>query len=656
MKKLFAFIITVILSMHLFANVSLPKIFGNDMVLQRNKPIKIWGMASANEKISVQFNKQIKNTHADKLGNWFLFLDTENAGGPFQLIVTGENKITLNNILVGEVWICSGQSNMELQLAGWTKVDNSDEEINAANYPQIRQFEVPKTISTTLKNELSDGAWKICDPATAGNFSAVAYFFARELYKQLKVPIGIINSTMGGTQIESWISKSAFEKNNEFKKIADSVNKFSILEIKKMRSESVMKKVAAIRGASFTVSEINDWKNFDYDDSKWLTMQEPSEWGEEGFRYFGGIAWIRKTINIDEADTGKIATLELSKIADGDETFVNGIKVGNNHNWNDFRKYSIPAGILKAGKNVIAIRIFDDGGSTGLYGDEDDLKLTIGNKIISLAGNWLLNIESVSKSDSAVHKNDLPGLLFNAMINPLINYSIRGVIWYQGETNESRAYQYRKTLPLLINDWRQHFDQQNFPFLFVQLPGYCANHGNSNKGSWWAELRESQTKNLALPNTGMAVTIDVGETKNMHPSNKQDIGKRLAAVALHDVYKTEGEYTGPQFQSMKIESNKIILSFNHHQNGWLVKDKFARIKGFEIAGSDQNFYFANATIDGDKINVQNEKVVQPVAVRYAWVDDTSEANLFNKQMFPVAPFRTDNWKGITDEKKYSLIE
>ncbi|OIR13162.1 hypothetical protein GALL_55470 [mine drainage metagenome] len=656
MKKLFAFVFTVIISMNVFANVSLPKIFADDMVLQRNKPIRIWGTASASEKISVQFNKQIKNTKADKSGNWFLFLDEENAGGPFQLIVIGENKITFNNILVGEVWICSGQSNMELQLAGWTKVDHSDEEIKAANYPQIRQFEVPKTISTNLKNDLSDGAWKVCNPATAGNFSAVAYFFAKELYKQLKVPIGIINSTMGGTQIESWISKNAFKKNNEFKKIADSLNKFSIQTIKKFREESVMKKVAAIRGASFTVSEINNWKNFDYNDSKWLSMKEPAEWGEEGFRYFGGIAWIRKTINIDEADAGKIATLELSKIADGDETFVNGIKVGSNHNWNDFRKYSVPAGILKAGRNVIAIRIFDDGGSSGLYGDEDDLKLTIGNKIISLAGNWLLNIESVSKSDSLVRKNDLPGLLFNAMINPLINYSICGVIWYQGETNESRAYQYRKTLPLLINDWRQHFDQENFPFLFVQLPSYCANHGNSNKGSWWAELRESQTKTLALPNTGMAVTIDVGETKNLHPSNKLDVGKRLAAVALHDVYKMDGEYTAPQFQSMKIEGNKIILSFNHHQNGWLVKDKFARIKGFEIAGNDQHFYFANATIDGDKIIVQTEKVLQPVAVRYAWADDVSEANLFNQQMFPVAPFRTDNWKGITDERKYSLIE
>jgi sialate O-acetylesterase len=296
---------------------------------------------------------------------------------------------------------------MELQLAGWTKVDHSNEEIKAANYPQIRQFEVPKTISITLKDDLSDGVWKICDPSTAGDFSAAAYFFARALYNQLKVPIGIINSTMGGTQIESWISHNAFEKNSEFKNIADSINRFSIFAIKKFREESVMKKVAAICGASFTVSEISNWKNIDYNDSKWLIMKEPAEWGEQGFRDFGGIVWIRKTINLDEADTGKVAILELSKIADGDETFVNGIKVGSNHNWNDFRKYSIPAGVLHRGKNVIAIRIFDDGGSSGLYGDEDDLKLTIRNKIISLAGDWLLNIESVSKSPSIVFFNGI---------------------------------------------------------------------------------------------------------------------------------------------------------------------------------------------------------------------------------------------------------
>lgn len=655
-KRLFAFAVAVIFSMNVFANVSMPKIFGDNMVLQRNKPIVVWGWAAAKEKITVQFNQQTKNIKAGLSGKWKIILDPENAGGPFQLIVKGKNKIIINNILVGEVWLCSGQSNMEMPIAGWGKINNYMREIKSANYPQIRQFEVPQKISSTLKDDLTGGDWKICSPATAGNFSATAYFFARELYNQLKVPIGLINSSWGGSQAEAWISQDAFEQNDELKGIADSVKIFPAQTVKKIRRELMMKKIEAIQGASFTISETINWKNNEYDDSKWLSMKEPGAWEEQGFQDLDGVVWLRKTITLNEADTGLVATLELSKIDDRDETFVNGIKVGGKNNWEDYRKYIIPAGLLKAGKNVIAVKVYDDGGGGGIYGDENDLKLTIENKVIPLAGNWMFNVESVLKTDSVVGPNDYPSLLFNAMVNPLINYTIQGVIWYQGETNAGRAYQYRKTFPLMINDWRRHFNQGNFPFLFVQLASYSANFGNSNKGSTWAELREAQTKTLALPNTGMAVITDIGETKNIHPKNKQDVGKRLAAIALHDVYKTESEYTGPQFQSMKIEGNKIILSFNHNQNGWFVNDKYGYIKGFEIAGADQQFYFARATIDGNKIIVQTDKVLQPVAVHYAWADDISEANLFNKQIFPVAPFRTDNWKGITDEKKYSLIE
>ncbi len=656
MKKVIAFISIVCISGYVFSSVRLPKVFGDNMVLQRNKPISVWGWAAANEKVTIEFNKQLISTGADKYGRWAAVLNPEIAGGPFRLIVTGKNTIIINNVLVGEVWICSGQSNMELPVAGWGKINNYQQEIKNADYSQIRQFEVPKTINTEMQDDVNGGSWKICSPATVGDFSATAYFFARQLYNQLKVPIGLINSSWGGTQIETWISQKSLEQSDEFKKIADSANVLSLQSIKKKRRELMMKKIEFLHGNSFTISTTGKWKDIDYDDNQWLPLKEPGEWEEQGFPDLDGIAWLRKTIILNEIDTALPALIELAKIDDRDETLVNGIKVGSNNNWDDNRKYIIPAGVLKAGKNVIAVKVYDDGGSGGIYGDEEDMKLTVENKVISLAGIWKFNIESVSKADTIVTPNDYPCLLFNTMIHPFIHYTIQGAIWYQGESNTQRASQYKKSFPLMIKDWRQHFNQGDFPFLFVQLTSYSANRGNSNKGSTWAELREAQTTSLLLPNTGMAVTTDIGDAKDLHPKNKQDVGKRLASIALHDVYNVDGEYTGPVYQSMKVDGNKIILSFTHISEGWIVKDKYGYIKGFEIAGADQKFVFAKAMIDGDKIIVYQENIAQPVAVRYAWADDVSEANLFNNKMYPAAPFRTDNWREITDGIKYQLIE
>ena len=656
MKKTVALFTVIFFSGAVFANITLPKIFGDNMVLQRNKPIHIWGWAATGEKITVQFNKQKKTIKTGATGKWELMLLPENAGGPYQLLLQGKNKLAIQNVLVGEVWICSGQSNMEMPVAGWGKINNFEREIEVADYPLIRHFKVPNTVSTSLKEDISGGEWNVCSPATAGNFSATAYFFARELYKHLKVPVGLINTSWGGTQSEAWTSQQAFEQSDQFKEIASMMRSGNLETMIKQRSGAILENIKKAQGSLDNNTNIADWKNTDFNDNKWPVMKLPGVWEDRGFPGLDGIAWFRKTIYINETDAGKPATLELAKIDDIDETYVNGVKVGGMVQWDEPRKYNVPAGILKAGKNLIAVRVQDNQGGGGIYGDAAAMKLTVEKNVLSLSGEWMFRVESITGKgvNAAMGPNDFPSILFNGMINPLLPYTIKGAIWYQGETNAGRAYEYRTAFPLMINDWRQHWKQGDFPFLFVQLSTYGSADANSNNGSAWAELREAQAMTLSLPNTWMAVTTDIGNPKDIHPKNKQDVGIRLAAIALHDLYEKQGEYTGPVYQSMKTEANRIAVSFTHTGTGWLVKDKYGYIKGFEIAGADKKFHFAKAMIEGDKIIVFSDQILLPVAVRYNWSDDASEGNLFNKELFPAAPFRTDDWEGITVKNRYTV--
>jgi sialate O-acetylesterase len=341
-------------------------------------------------------------------------------------------------------------------------------------------------------------------------------------------------------------------------------------------------------------------------------------------------------------------------IDDNDITYVNGTKVGSTSGHNIPRSYAIPAGTLKAGENSIAVRVEDTGGGGGIYGEGQDLSLTIGNNKMTLAGMWRYKIEKITGAAASVGPNSYPTLLFNAMLNPLIPCAMRGVIWYQGESNAGRAWQYAKAFPLMINDWRNRWNEGDFPFYFVQLATFNAGNGDSKKGSTWAELRESQTRTLALPNTGMIVTTDIGNPSDIHPKNKQDVGKRLAAIALHNVYGESNEYSGPMYASMTTEGNKVRISFTHTGGGLMVKDKYGYLKGFEIAGPDRIFHYARAAIDGNTVVVYADDVTSPVAVRYGWSDDAGEDNLFNREGFPAAPFRTDDWPGITGKAKYTI--
>lgn len=639
----------LIFSFHSYANIELPLIFSDGMVLQRNKPIPIWGWSDANEKIEIRFNKQIIKTKADKNGKWEFNLKPETAGGPYSMSIQGKNLITLKDILVGEVWICSGQSNMEFTV---NQAMNAQQEMNDANYPMIRQFLVEKNVTTTPKEKLKNGKWTICNANTVGNFSAVGYFFAKKIYSELKIPIGIIHTSWGGTCVETWTSREAFESSDEFKDMIANMPDIDTDAILEFQVKSILEKVEKIQGSKISMDNEGAFKNSDYDDSNWPEMNAPSLWESQALGNLDGIVWMRKTFTISKDDANKEAFLELAKIDDIDITYINGKEVGTTNLYNLKRAYKIPAGVLQEGINTIAIRIIDNTGGGGIYGEASDLKLTTLNDVIPLTGAWKYQVVNVLTS---ISPNSYPSLLFNAMVNPLIPYAIQGVLWYQGEANVSRAQQYKTAFPLMIADWRQKWKQGDFPFYFVQLSTFDEFGGNSNRGSKWAELREAQTYTLqTIPNTGMAVTTDVGNAKDIHPTNKQDVGKRLAAIALNNVYNKEVVFSGPTYKSVDIKDNQIILSFDNIGSGLMTPDKYGYLKGFEIAGTDKIFHYAKAYISNNKVFVYHDEIKNPVSVRYGWADDAGDCNLYNEEKFPASPFRTDDWKGITENEKYQF--
>jgi sialate O-acetylesterase len=653
MKKQYLFLLVIFISsISINAQVITSKIFTDNMVLQRNTPIPVWGTAKANEKIEIRFNKQIKKTKADKNGKWMIRLNNETAGGPYNLIIKGSNTIEIKNVLVGEVWLCSGQSNMEMPVGKpkeWA-ISNFEEVTAAANYPMIRQIKIMRAISSLPEADVKTVGWEICDPTTVGEFTAIGYFFAKIIHEKLKIPVGIISSNWGGTNIETWISREGFENSTEFKEMIAGMPKVDLDSIIKLKNASIVKRIEELQGSMIDNPNSDFFKETLFDDSKWPEMDEPGVWEKQSLGDFDGVVWLRKSISLSADESNKAAILEVSKIDDEDITYVNGVKVGSSTNWDSNRKYAIPEGILKEGINVIAVRVTDNGSGGGIYGAADDLKLTLAKTTIPLSGKWKFQVESIKKS---INENSLPSLCYNGMINPLIPFSFQGVLWYQGESNAPRAYQYRTAFPLLINDWRQKWDKPNFPFYFVQLATYRTT-GNSNEGCDWAELQEAQTLTLKVPNTGMAVTTDIGNPNDIHPGNKLDVGKRLAALALNNTYNIPMVCNGPRYQSMEIKDNQIIVSFDTIGTGLSTPDKYGYIKGFEIAGKDQVFHYAKAFIKDNKVILSSDAVVDPVAVHFSWIGDASESNLFNKEGFPAVPFRTDEWKIITKDVKYKI--
>lgn len=631
--------------------IKLAGIFADSMVLQRDQPIPIWGWATPGEKITVKINRQQKKTKADRNGKWIVNLDAEKAGGPFVLSVSGNELRLLKDIYIGDVWFCSGQSNMQMTVQD---SKDADQEIENANYPLIRHIEVPRKLSESpLANFETEVTWQVATPATVGKFTAVGYFFARHIVKNLEVPVGIVNASWGGTIVETWTSKQSFADSEHFKWIG-TLPPFNPDAAIAARKAHFTKMVANVQGTGPDSTHTDNWKKTSFNDQHWPTILLPGAW-ETHLNQYDGTIWFRKIIDIAEEDAGKPAVLSLGVIDEADETFVNEQFVGGQSSRGQ-RLYNIPAGVLKAGENSIVVKVEDNWGEGGIVGNKSELYLKAEKGgAYTLSGNWRFQVSAIAPHLLNISPNNYPSLLFNGMVSPVLPFAIRGVLWYQGESNAHWAEEYREKFPLLINDWRKHWKQQQLPFYYVQLTSFNADNGNdSNKGSSWAELREAQSEALRLPHTAMAVTTDIGDRNDIHPLNKQDIGKRLALLALKGTYQQNIVSEGPSFKSMNIVDNAVTVNFSHAEGGLVCENKYGYLQGFELAGADKKFFFAQARIEGEKVIVSSDQVLNPVTIRYAWADDATEANLYNKSGLPAAPFRSDRWTGITEERKFKF--
>ena len=640
-KLIITFILLISISS--FGEVKLPRLVSDGMVLQRNSKIKIWGWASAGENISIQFINSTYKTTADKNGNWNIDLPKQKAGGPYEMKINASNSITIHDIMIGDVWVCSGQSNMELPMrrVSW----NYPGEIEHSENKYIRQFLVPDKYNFNgPQKDLVNGSWKSASPENTPEFSAAAYFFAKEIYNKYKVPVGLINSALGGSPVESWISEDSIKKYptyyNEAQMFKDSTLIVKIEEADRARSDAWYK-VLHKEDKGFSDPE-NIWYDPSLNTSDWDTMSVPAYWNNSKLNGKNGVVWFRRTINIPSSMAGKSAELILGRIVDADSTFINGKFVGTVSYQYPPRRYDVPEGILKAGENVIVVRVISNIGIAGFVPDKE-YDLIVGNDSIDIKGEWKyrLGVEMPPLQGQTFIRWKPIGL-YNAMIAPLLNYQIKGVIWYQGESNAGRPGDYQKLFTTMINDWREKWNEGNFPFVYVQLPNYGEAKSEPSE-SGWALLQEAQLKTLSVPNTAMAVTIDIGEWNDIHPLDKKDVGKRLFLGAEKVAYGDNNViYSGPIYKSMKVDRNKIILSFEDVDGGLVAKGG-NELKQFAIAGADKHFVWAKAKIEGDKVIVWNDNIPNPVAVRYAWADNPTGANLYNKGGLPASPFRTDKW-------------
>ncbi len=620
--------------------VRLPKIISDGMVLQRDADVKIWGWAAQNEKVSLHFIDSTYATTADSSGEWSVILSGLQAGGPYAMEITSSNLVTVNDIMIGDVWLCSGQSNMELPMKRVRPIYES--EIANSENVSIRQFYVPQTYNFIApQKDLPGGSWKSASPRNVLDFSAVAYFFAKALYEKYKVPIGVINSSLGGSPAESWMSEGALKNFPVYYKEAQRFKDSSL--IKQIESDDKTRIQAWYNLLNQKDRGYSDPRNLWYDPalntSDWTTMKVPGYWSSTSLGHVNGVVWFRKKINIPSSVAGKGATLILGRIVDADSVFINGAFIGTTSYQYPPRRYDIPPKLLKEGENTIIARVINSVGNGGFVLDKE-YEIAAADTTIDLKGDWQYRLGA--KMESLASQTFIrwkPLALYNAMIAPLLNYRIKGVIWYQGESNADRPVDYRELFQALIRDWRRNWKQGDFPFLFVQLPNFMEAKSEPSESNW-ALLREAQRRALSLPNTGMAVTIDIGEWNDVHPLDKKDVGHRLALAAQKVAYGDEHVvYSGPLYQSMKIDGNKIILTFTNIGSGLIAKG--GELKNFAIAGADKQFIWANAKIENDTVVVWSDKVSHPVAVRYAWADNPDGANLYNKDGLPASPFRTD---------------
>ncbi len=658
-KKLFLLFLGIILCHHLCAqnnknqSIYLPPLFSDHTVLQQKTKAAIWGKAAPNAKIFIKGNwgKKAK-TISDNKGNWKTEVKTPKAGGPYQISISdNQETITLSDVMIGEVWLCSGQSNMEMPLKGFLPnepIEGSEADIQFADFPEIRMFTLKRNLAASPQEDFV-GEWAICSPETAGDFSAAAFYFGRKLHQTLHVPIGLIHSSWGGTPAESWTALNDLKNVSGFENIQEKIDELINPQSEYNVWMNQLEQIDLDKfHNNYEVLTNPAYSSINYDDAHWDSMKIPT-WLEGAFKNFDGVIWFRKSFELSEVDENMAYHLSLGGIDDNDITFVNGIKVGMTNNWTIKRNYPLPKGLLKKGKNSIAIRLFDGASNGGMYGGQHIGIEKDGQLLQDLSGDWkYLPTAILSNNKIAVFTTDqpfkvmpmpplefnshLPTGLYNAMIHPLVPFSIKGAIWYQGENNVSRAEQYQSLFPSMIKSWRNKWGKE-FPFYFTQIAPF---RYSGAKNSESAELRFAQNQTLSLPKTGQAVTLDIGSLETIHPSNKKEVGERLARWALAKDYKQRSlSYSGPVCTSAKINGDKIMLDFNIGAKS-LVAAK-SGIKEIELVFADGSIKEVMASIQGDKIILENPNGQLPKAVRYAWKNG-SEASLFNSAGLPASTF------------------
>ena len=634
-------------------NNSLPfvsPIFGDNMVLQRGKPNTIWGWSKPGEMVQVELAGRSAKTVTGPQGRWQVQIEPPAPGGPYTMKVVGPQTVTFHEVLVGDVWLCGGQSNMQF---GLPRARNGADEIKSANYPKIRLYVVSQRVSYS-STAVPQGSWKVCSPQTVaegGGFSAVAYFFGRRVQEEINVPIGLIQDCIGGSPAEAWTSAEALHQLKEFEP--------QLAEIERLKAKG------GTEYGNFVMHWYDDydiglkgknWAAVDLDDSTWKNVQVPGGFRELGVADSPSVCWFRKAVNLPDPLPPGRATIYLGVIEKMDTAYINGNWVGASAWVENPRVYQVKEGILKPGKNIVSIRVFKTKPQGGFMTSADGLRLVLGDgTVVPLAGEWkgALSVDARPPHSLPLGFENwptMPTVLYQGMIEPVAPLAITGAIWYQGEANAERAYQYRTLLPAMIADWRKLFGQGDFPFYIVSLPAFL-HHQDQPVEDAWAELREAQFRTARdVHNSGLAVTIDTGEPDNIHPSEKRIVGERLALCALAKHYGRKIPYQGPTLKSVEHLPGALRLRFDHIDGGLAVKG--GKLEEFSIAGKDHKWHWADARIEGDTIVLSSPSVAEPEAARYAW-QSFPKATLYNGAGLPAVPFRTDSWPGVTEARKAS---
>lgn len=671
-------VILGLLPFGLRAEVRLPAIFSDHMVLQKTARVPVWGWAKPGEQVKVEIAGQSATALTDQDGKWMAALDLGNAGsGPFEMQVSGENSLTIRDVLIGEVWLASGQSNMEFTL---DRTMGAKEEIAAAQNPQLREFKVTNPPKDDLAGD-TGGRWMIAGPQTAGRFSGVAYYFGKILQQDLRTPVGIVNASVGGTPVEAWTSKETLGSVPELARGRDKVAA-DYLSFPERQEKFAQDFAAWLIRENRTDSPSKDVPTFPPD--AWTSVKLPGQ-----VLSTPGVGWLRKEVVVPAALANKTFKVQMKFVNGYERVYWNGTEVADvTYQQPDAvaTTVAIPDALVKEGVNTLMIRIFAPVSPVVAIRGITPVStfFPVGQDPIGFSGEWVKLTEhefpalspaavaAAPRRPAVLSPHNAPSRLFNSLIHPIVPYAIRGVIWYQGETNATRGYQYRTAFPLLIQDWRQQWGQPEMPFYFAQLAGFKTRSTSPDARSEWSDLREAQSMTLSLPETGQAVLIDVGEEEDIHPRDKKTVGTRLAAIALANTYGKSMPFSGPVFQSMKVEGGEARLSFSHTDGGLKAaplpevyqpktlspatvplrrNSPSSELEGFALSGSDGKWFWADARIEGDEIVISSLQVPQPTAVRYAWADNPI-GNLFNGAGFPASPFRTDSQPAVTQSVRY----